>query len=76
MRVVQKVKTTTTYVLLGDFGWDSFSHPPYGPDLAASDFHLFTNLKQFFGLHTHMGSDEKVKKPVKDWSQWTGNRFL
>jgi hypothetical protein len=34
--------------------------------MAASDFQLFTHLKQFFG-GTCMGSDEEVKKMVKDW---------
>jgi hypothetical protein len=46
--------------------WDIFFHPPYSPDLAPSDFHLFTHLKQFLG-GTHMGRDEEVKKTVKDW---------
>jgi hypothetical protein len=40
--------------LLGKF---FFFHPPYSPDLAPSDFHLFTHLKQFLG-GTRMGSDE------------------
>jgi hypothetical protein len=40
-------------------------HPPYGPDLAPSDFRLFTHLKQILG-DTHLGSNE-VKKAVKDW---------
>jgi hypothetical protein len=41
--------------------WDVFSHPPYCPHLAPSDFHLFAHLKQF------LGSDEEVKKTVKAW---------
>jgi hypothetical protein len=40
----------------------SFLHS--GP--APSDFHLFTYLKQFLG-GTCMGSDEDMKKMVKDW---------
>jgi hypothetical protein len=44
----------------------TFLHPPNGPDLAPSDFHLFTHLKQFLG-GTCMGNDEEVKKTVKDW---------
>jgi histone-lysine N-methyltransferase SETMAR len=62
MRVVQKVKTVSTRALLSDFAWGIISHPPYSPDLAPSDFHL----KQFLD-GTHMGSDEEVKKTVKDW---------
>ena len=26
--------------------WDILDHPPYGPDLAPSDFHLFLHLKK------------------------------
>lgn len=30
-----------TQRLLEQFGWDIFDHPPYSPDLAPCDFHLF-----------------------------------
>jgi hypothetical protein len=72
MKVVRKVKTASTFVLLPDFALDVSFHPPYTPDLAPSDFHLFTHLKQFL-CSTHMRSDEQVKKSVKsgsmDWRQ-------
>jgi len=29
------------------FGWKQFDHPPFSPDLAPSDFHLFLHLKSF-----------------------------
>lgn len=32
---------------LRDLGYDLLGHPPYSPDLAPSDFHLFPNLKKF-----------------------------
>jgi len=31
---------------LEKFKWDILDHPPYTPDLAPSDFHLFLHLKQ------------------------------
>jgi hypothetical protein len=34
--------------------------------MAPGDFHLFTHLKQFSG-GTHVGSDEELKKTVKNW---------
>ena len=33
-----------TVELLKKFKWELFSHPPYSPDVAPSDFHLFPNL--------------------------------
>ncbi|KAJ4434601.1 hypothetical protein ANN_23163 [Periplaneta americana] len=47
-------------------GWEIFDHPPYSPDLAPSDFHLFTKLKDFLG-GTRFGSDEELKKTVNTW---------
>jgi transposase len=30
-----------TQALLEHFNWELFDHPPYSPDLAPSDYHLF-----------------------------------
>lgn len=30
------------------YGWDVLQHPPYSPDLAPSDYHLFGPLKRQF----------------------------
>jgi transposase len=35
--------------LLEHFNWELFDHLPYSPDLAPSDYHLFTYLKNWFG---------------------------
>jgi histone-lysine N-methyltransferase SETMAR len=64
-RVVPKVTTASTRVVLADFAWDVFYHPPYSSDLMPSDFHFSTHLKQFLGS-TCMRSDEEVKM-IKDW---------
>ncbi|KAG5309538.1 SETMR methyltransferase, partial [Acromyrmex insinuator] len=32
----------STTALLNQFSWDVLTHPPYSPDLAPSDYHLFT----------------------------------
>jgi histone-lysine N-methyltransferase SETMAR len=34
-----------TNALIKLFNWESFDHPPYSPDLAPSDYHLFTKMK-------------------------------
>jgi histone-lysine N-methyltransferase SETMAR len=31
-----------TQSLLEHFNWELFDHPPYSPDLALSNYHLFT----------------------------------
>ena len=40
--------------LMQEFGWEVFNHhPPYSPDLAPSDFHLFLHLKKFLYGQRH-----------------------
>jgi histone-lysine N-methyltransferase SETMAR len=49
--------------LIMTFGWEQFDHPPFSPDLASSDFHLFLHLKSFLagrGFH----DDNEVKEAV------------
>ena len=41
-------------------------HPLYSPDLAASGFHFFPNLKRDI-IGTHFRSDEDVKRAVNIW---------
>jgi histone-lysine N-methyltransferase SETMAR len=36
-----------TRALLEHFSWELFDHPPYSPDLALSDYHLFTYLSTY-----------------------------
>ncbi|GBM09283.1 hypothetical protein AVEN_129823-1, partial [Araneus ventricosus] len=52
-----------TQELLDQFGWEIFGHPPYSPDLAPSDFHLFLKLKEFLG-GKRFGSDEELENAV------------
>ena len=33
--------------VLQEFSWEVFNHPPYSPDFALSDFHIFLHLKKF-----------------------------
>jgi len=54
---------TTMQNLIMTFGWEQFDHPPYSPDLATSDFHLFLHLKSFLaGRRFH--NDSEVKEAV------------
>ena len=36
---------TRTNPLIKLFKWEIFDHPPYGPDMAPSNYHLFTRMK-------------------------------
>uniref|UniRef100_A0A4W6DJ95 Histone-lysine N-methyltransferase SETMAR n=1 Tax=Lates calcarifer TaxID=8187 RepID=A0A4W6DJ95_LATCA len=35
-----------TVQTINELGWELLPHPPYSPDLAPSDFHLFGPLKR------------------------------
>jgi hypothetical protein len=55
-----------TRALLEHFNWELFDHRPYNPDLASSDYHLFTCLKTCLGLQ-HFHNNEKLVEAVKTW---------
>lgn len=42
-----------------------FDHPLYGPDLAASNFHLVPKLKDFLD-GSYYGSIEKLKESINE----------
>ena len=43
------------------FGWETFQHPPYSPDLSPCDFHIFGDLQKYIrGLQIH--SVEEVQE--------------
>lgn len=52
-----------TQDLLKQFGWTVMPHPPYSPDLAPSDYHLFPNLKEHLGGQ-RFSTDDEVKEEV------------
>jgi histone-lysine N-methyltransferase SETMAR len=52
-----------TKELIDNFGWDVIDHPPYSPDLAPSDFHLFPKLKEHLGGQRFQ-TDEELQEEV------------
>ena len=55
-----------THEVIAFFGWTRVTHPPYSPDLAPSDYHLFGPLKE--GVRgQHFTSDQEVKNAVRNW---------
>ncbi|VVC28199.1 Ribonuclease H-like domain,Transposase, type 1 [Cinara cedri] len=63
-----------TKQLLDSFGCDVLNHPPYSPDLAPSDYHLFTSLKKHMG-GKKCSTDEEVKGAVDKWTKEMAAEF-
>ena len=47
-------------------GFQCLYHPPYSPDLAPSDYHLFPGLKKQLKGH-HFSSDAEVTAAAETW---------
>jgi hypothetical protein len=43
-----------------------FDHTPYSPDLAPSDYHLFTYMKNWLGSQ-NFNNNEELMEGVKTW---------
>lgn len=46
--------------------WEVFGHPPFSPDLAPSDFHLFPKLKEFVDGRSFVNGKD-LKQAVACW---------
>jgi transposase len=55
-----------TLALLELFIWELFDQPPYSPDLAPSDYHLFTYLKNWVGSQ-RFDNNEELREGVRTW---------
>ena len=64
-----------TKALLDTFGWDVWEHPPYSPDLAPCDFHVFGPLKNKLAEQRY-STDEEVQAAVKEWCAGGGREFF
>jgi len=47
-------------------GFQRLDHPPYSPDLAPSDYHLFSGLKKQLKGH-HFSSDAEIIAAAETW---------
>ena len=55
--------------------WEVLPHPPYSPDVAPSDYHLFRSMVH--GLaHQHFRSYKEVKKWIDLWIASKDASFL
>jgi histone-lysine N-methyltransferase SETMAR len=50
---------------IDEIQWELLEHPPYSPDLAPSDFHLFGPLKKHLGGKSF--ADEEVETEVQNF---------
>jgi hypothetical protein len=56
----------STRAHLENLNWELFDHPPYSPDLAPSDYHLFTYPKNWLRSQL-IKSNEELMEVVKTW---------
>ena len=56
------------------FKWEVLQHPPYSPDLAPSDFHLFGPLKHHLSGE-RFPDDDAVERAVRTWFRQQPKEF-
>lgn len=59
-------RSKLTNAKIRELGWDRVDHPPYSPDLAPSDFHLFRSLQHFLKGKRFENFD-KMAEAVKEF---------
>jgi hypothetical protein len=57
---------TRIRALLQHFIWELSDHPPYSPDFAPRDYHLFTHLKNWLESQ-RFNNNEELMEGVKMW---------
>uniref|UniRef100_A0A670YEL7 Tc1-like transposase DDE domain-containing protein n=1 Tax=Pseudonaja textilis TaxID=8673 RepID=A0A670YEL7_PSETE len=55
-----------TREVLNAFKWEIFPHPPYSPDLAPSNYHLFPRMKTWLGTQ-RFDDNAELLAGVTDW---------
>ena len=65
----------TTVATITDLHFECLPHPPYSPDLAPSDLHMFGPLKEAMG-GKKFRSDEEVRHAVHEWLRRLPKEFF
>ncbi|KAL6258324.1 hypothetical protein P5V15_010271 [Pogonomyrmex californicus] len=60
---------------LKSLGWDILPHPPYSPDLAPSDYHLFATMGHALA-EQHFSNFEEVGKWLDEWFAAKDKQFF
>ena len=55
--------------------WNVLPYPPYSPDLAVSDYHLFGPLKEHLNGKM-ICNNEEVIEDVQEWLHWQPKRLI
>jgi transposase len=56
-------------------GWDLLPHPPYSPDLAPSDYHLFSSMGHAL-KEQHFKTSEELENWVSEWFSSKEEQFF
>ena len=65
----------STVATIQDLSFECLPHPPYSPDLAPSDFHVFGPLKEAMGGKSFK-SDDEVQQAMREWLHSQPNDFF
>jgi transposase len=68
--VSQKIKDDITKL-----GWTTLPRPPYSPDVAPTDYHLFGKLKESI-RRTRFEDDDALITATKRWLRCAGPEFF
>ncbi|EGI70754.1 Mariner Mos1 transposase, partial [Acromyrmex echinatior] len=68
------VKVIKTY--LETLKWEVLPHPPYFPDVAPSDYHLFRSMAHDLLADQHFQSYEEVKNWIDSWIASKDDQFF
>jgi len=61
--------------VIRECGFELLSQPPYSPDLAPSDYHVFQSLKDSL-RGQRFGCDEEVIHMINDWFELQDKQFF
>ena len=69
-------RALATQKKLAYLGFQCLDHPPYSPDLAPSDYHLFPGLKKKQLKGRHFSSDAEVIAAAETWLDGQHSNFF
>jgi histone-lysine N-methyltransferase SETMAR len=70
-----EITAHATVATIQDLDFECLPHPPYSPDLAPRDYHMFGPLKEATGGKKFC-SDEEVQQVVHEWLRRQPQEFF